>query len=105
MNKLMTVKMHLTNQLRIDQVLKINQLAKSYDGTLYFSTKNRHVINAAKFPSLITFLLTVKNGQTLTLIIDGPNPKHILGDLEETCSSTVINRQEKTFQPALKVKL
>jgi phosphotransferase system HPr-like phosphotransfer protein len=105
MNKLMTINMHMTNQLRIDQLLKINQLAKSYDGNLYFLTKNRHVINAAKFPSLITYLLTVKSGQALTLIIDGPSPHFILRNIEDICSSTAINQKEKILQPVLKVKL
>ncbi|QGQ44497.1 hypothetical protein [Metabacillus sediminilitoris] len=105
MNKVLTLNLHLKNQLRIDQVLTINQLAKSYDGNVYFLTERKHIINAAKFPSLIAYLLTVKNGQSLKMIIDGPYPQNVLNRIEEISLSTAINQKEQLLQPALKIKL
>jgi hypothetical protein len=105
MNKVLTLNLHLKNQLRIDQVLKINQLAKSYDGNVYFLTERKHIINAAKFPSLIAYLLTVKNGQALKMIIDGPYPLNVINRIEEISLSTAFNQKEQLLQPALKIKL
>jgi phosphotransferase system HPr-like phosphotransfer protein len=105
MNKLIKLNLQVKKQLRIDQVLKLNQLAKSYEGKIYLLTKSKNVIDAAKLPSLITYLLTVKNGQALNLIIDGPFPQLKLIDIEEVCSSTVIKQREQVLPHALKVKL
>ncbi|MBO1512863.1 hypothetical protein [Metabacillus bambusae] len=105
MNKLMKINLRMKRQLRIDQILKITQLAKSYSGKIYFLSKSKNVIDASKFPSLITYLLTVKNGQALNVIIDGPFPHLIVNDLEEICSSTAIKQRQQVLQPAMKIKL
>ncbi|MGM0876850.1 MAG: hypothetical protein ACQEWV_19360 [Bacillota bacterium] len=105
MIKLMTLNIRLAKQLRINQVLKINQLTKSYAGKIYLLTKSKNVIDAANFPSLITYLLTVKNGQVLDIIIDGPYPQLKLNDLEDICSSTAFKKREQVLQSAMKVKI
>ncbi|UHA60412.1 hypothetical protein KDJ21_001090 [Metabacillus litoralis] len=60
MNKLITFSLKVEEQVRIDQVMKITQLAKSYEGKIYLVTKNKHVINTANFPALLTYLLMIK---------------------------------------------
>ena len=104
-NKLLTINLRFSKQLRIDQVLKINQVAKSYKGKIYLLTKNKNVVDATKFPSLITYLLTINTGQALNLLIDGPFPKHQLDKIEEITSSTTIRKRELGLHPAMKVKL
>jgi phosphotransferase system HPr-like phosphotransfer protein len=95
----------MKKQLKIDQILRITQVAKSYEGKMYLLTKNKHVIDPAKFSSLITYLLTVKNGQALNVIIDGPFPHLIVNDLEEICSSTAIKQRQQVLQHSMKIKL
>lgn len=105
MNKLMSINLRMKKQLKIDQILRITQVAKSYEGKMYLLTKNKNVIDPAKFPSLITYLLTVKNGQALNVIIDGPFPHLIVNDLEEICSSTAIKQRQQVLQHSMKIKL
>lgn len=105
MNKLIKLDLRIKNQLRIDQVMKISQLAKSYSGKIYLVTKNKHVINASNLPALITYLLMVKSGQELNVVIDGPFPYLKLNDLKEICSSSTGNQNYKVIQPAMKVKI
>lgn len=105
MNKLLTLNLKVEKQLRIDQVIKMNQLAKSYNGKMYFLTKNNSVINAGSLPSLITYLLTVKSGQVLKVVIDGPYPQLKLNDLKQICSANEMKQSRKILQPALKVKI
>ncbi|KKI90763.1 hypothetical protein WQ54_18605 [Bacillus sp. SA1-12] len=105
MNKLMTLDLSIKKQLRIDQLLRVSQLAKSYDGKIYFLLRNKTIIDAAKLPSLVTCFLTVKDGQTLKILIDGPAPQQIINDLIEICSRTITLQQQHLLQPAMKVKL
>ncbi|WP_226670104.1 hypothetical protein [Metabacillus litoralis] len=105
MNKLLTLNLQVENQLRIDQVIKMNQLAKSYNGKIYLLTKNKSVINTGSLPSLITYLLTVKSGQVLKVVIDGPFPELKLNDLKQICSSTIMRQSQQVLQPAMKVKI
>ncbi|TXC89751.1 hypothetical protein FS935_15405 [Metabacillus litoralis] len=105
MNKQLSINLQIENQLRIDQVIKINQLAKSYNGKIYLLTKNKSEINAGSLPTLITYLLTVKSGQVLSVVIDGPYPQLKLNDLKQICSSTVVMQNHRVLQPALKMKI
>lgn len=104
-NKLLTINLRISKQLRIDQILKINQIAKSYEGKIYLLTKNKNVVDSAKFSKLITYLLTVNTGQALNLLIDGPFPKQQLEKIEEITSPTAIKKRELGLHPAMKVKL
>ncbi|MGM7719272.1 hypothetical protein [Metabacillus sp. Hm71] len=105
MDKLMTINLFIKKQLRIDQLLRVNQLAKAYDGKIYILLRNKSIIDAAKLPSLVTCFLTVKDGQALKILIDGPTPQQIINDLKEICSKTITLQQKHLLQPAMKVKL
>jgi len=105
MNKLITFSLKVEEQIRIDQVMKITQLAKSYVGKIYLVTKNKHVINTANLPALLTYLLMIKNGQEINIAIDGPYP-HLKGnDFKEICSTNTAQKSQRIIQPAMKVKL
>ncbi len=104
MNNLNSLTFQFKNQLRIDQIIKISQLAKSYNGNIYLVTKNESVINVENLSTFITYLLTVKNGQVMNLIIKGPYPHLKLNDLQQIITKTTKTRKEKRriLQPAVK---
>lgn len=102
MKEVITLTMRLKKQLRIDQVLKINQLAKSYSGNIYLMSNSQNKIDAAKLPTLIAYLLTVKNGQALNFVINGDYPHLKLKDIELICSSTLARKRVHVLQPAIK---
>lgn len=105
MDNKLTFQLKVESQLRIDQVIKINQLSKSYAGKISLLTKNNSIINTANLPSLITYLLTVKNGHVLNINIEGPFPQLKQYDLEQICSSAVVRKSHPALQPAMKVKI
>ncbi|MFC0272127.1 hypothetical protein ACFFIX_11755 [Metabacillus herbersteinensis] len=105
MSELMTTDLHIQKQLRMEQVLKINQLAKSYSGQIYLLTNKKHIVDASKLPSLMAFLLTLKNGQPLKIIIDGYNPASMMQELEEIYAIRSVRFSKQVWHPAVKVKI
>jgi|GEM_PF-6014630 len=105
MNKPITLKCTFENQLRIDQVIKISQLAKSYNGSIYLVKNNKSVINTENFSTFFTYLLTTKNGQEISLIIDGPFPHLKLNDLREIISSKSRSMKKPMMQAIVKAKI
>ena len=105
MNKPITLKCTFENRLRIDQVIQISQLAKSYSGSIYLVTKNKNVINTENFPTFFTYLLTKKNGQEISLIINGPYPHLKLNDLNSIVSSKTRSMKKPMVQAIVKAKI
>ncbi|MCV9887214.1 hypothetical protein [Metabacillus halosaccharovorans] len=105
MNKPITLQFTFKNHLRIDQVIKISQLAKSYNGSIYLVTRNKSVINAENFTTFITYLLTVKNGQEITFIINGEYSHLKLNDLKKIISSEAKLAKKPMLQPAMKANM
>ncbi len=105
MNKPITLQFTFENQLRIDQVIKISQLAKSYSGSIYLISKNKSVINCENFTTLITYLLTVKNGQEINLVIKGSYPHLKINDLQEIISPKTKFAKRAILPQAMKVKI
>ncbi len=102
MNNLTSLNYQFKNQLRIDQIIKISQLAKSYNGNIYLVTKNESVINVENLSTFITYLLTVKNGQVMNLIIKGPYPHLKLNDLQQIITTKTRKEKRRILQPAVK---
>lgn len=105
MSELMTTVLHIQKQLRIEQVLKVNKLAKSYSGQIYLLTSKKHIVDASKLPSLMAFLLTLKNGQPLKIIIDGHNSASIMQKLEDIHATKSVRFSKLEWQPAVKLKI
>ena len=105
MNKPITLQFTFKNQLRLDQVIKISQLAKSYSGSIYLITKNKSVINCENFTTLITYLLTVKNGQETNLAIKGAYPHLKLNDLQEIITAKTKFAKKAILHQAVKAEV
>lgn len=93
------------HNLRIDQIIKISQLAKSYNGSIHLVTKNKSVINVENFTTFITYLLTVKNGQEMKLVIKGSYAHLKFNDLQEIISSKTKPARKPMIQQAVKAKI
>ncbi|PMC40265.1 hypothetical protein CJ195_00705 [Bacillus sp. UMB0899] len=105
MNKPTTLQFTFKNHIRLDQVIKISQLAKSYSGSIYLITKNKSVISCENFTNLITYLLTVKNGQEINLFIKGSYPHLKLNDLQEIISPKTRFAKKAILHQAVKAKI
>jgi hypothetical protein len=69
MSQLVSTSLCTQDQLRMDQIISLNQLAKNYKGKVYFLAGKRSIVDVSKFPSLITFfLMTSGSNQDFHLI-------------------------------------
>lgn len=101
MSQLVSTSLCTQNQFRMDQIISLNQLAKNYEGKVYFLGGKRNIVDVSKFPSLITFFLMSTSSKQIKVLIDGKNPSAILSEIDAICStetrfaSIFLNTAEK----------
>ncbi|UAL53110.1 hypothetical protein LIT32_04750 [Bacillus sp. CMF21] len=101
MSQLVSTSLCTQDQLRMDQIISLNQLAKNYKGKVYFLAGKRSIVDVSKFPSLITFFLITSGSKQIKVLIDGDNPSEILKEMDTICStesrfsSNFLNTAEK----------
>ncbi|WP_191562454.1 hypothetical protein [Metabacillus idriensis] len=101
MSQLVSTSLCTQDQFRMDQIISLNQIAKNYEGKVYFLSGKRNIVDVSKFPSLITFFLMSTGSKQIKVLIDGKNPGAILAEMDAICStesrftSNFLNTAEK----------
>lgn len=107
MQEIVSSNVKLRKPLTINQIVRINQMAKAYDGTIYLLGKGK-IINMKYLPKLVSFLLTVDPGQEFKIIVEGTNVQETILALKECCITSLIPQymsEKRLVSPALKIKI
>lgn len=100
-----TIKLDKT--LRINHVMKLNQLAKDYNGSIFLKHDSRSV-NLKHLTKAVSFLLTVGVQEQFEVLIKGANAVYILEQIDSVFKTSRNGEASELFpllQPTKKFKI
>ncbi len=94
MKQIVSSDVSFTKSISMRRIMEIYHLAKKYKGTIYF-IRDSKIINIKHLPSLVSFLLLLREHQMFKIMIDGEEPQDFFQEIKEMCN-LALGGNEKT---------